>query len=111
MGFGIDRENEVVAVRGALDIATAPQLRAALSEAIETHPGLTLIVDLEGVEFIDSAGLGMLVGGRRRAQAHGGDIVLVSTARNVGRVLEITGLTRIFAIYDSVEAARGDNAP
>jgi anti-anti-sigma regulatory factor len=39
MSFGIDRENEVIAVRGRLDIATAPRLRAALSEAIETHPG------------------------------------------------------------------------
>jgi anti-sigma B factor antagonist len=105
--FRIDREETVIAVRGELDIATAPQLRAALIEAIDTHPGEELIVDLNGVEFIDSAGLGMLVGGRRRARERRGDLILVSTGRIVGNVLKLTGLDRVFDVHESVEGARG----
>ena len=92
MPLAIERKDiedtAVIAVRGELDIATAPELRAALMQAIEQHPGARLIADLEGLEFIDSAGLGILVGGRKRARTTGGDLVLVSTGRNVGRTLE-----------------------
>ena len=96
MPFVVQRDERVVAVRGELDIGTAPELRAALMEAIDQYPGERLIADLEGLEFIDSAGLGILIGGRKRAQAEGGDLVLVDTGRNVARILELTGLTRVF---------------
>ncbi|MDA0169529.1 STAS domain-containing protein [Solirubrobacter taibaiensis] len=105
MAFAVQRQDAVIAVRGELDIATAPELRAALAEAIHTLPGTRLIADLEGLEFIDSAGLGILIGGRKRAQAQGGDLVLVSTGRNISRALELTGLTRVFAVYSSIPAA------
>jgi anti-sigma B factor antagonist len=107
LAFGVERQDTVVAVRGELDINTAPELRAALMEAIEAHPGARLIVDLEGLEFVDSAGLGILIGGRKRAQAGGGDLVLVSTGRNVRRLLELTGLMRVFDVYTSVADAAG----
>jgi anti-sigma B factor antagonist len=110
MSFGVQREETVVAVRGELDIGTAPELRAALMDAIEQHPGERLIADLEGLEFIDSAGLGILIGGRKRAQAAGGDLVLVSTGRNVRKILEVTGLTRVFEIHSSLETARDAEA-
>jgi anti-sigma B factor antagonist len=108
MSFSVQRDGTVVAMRGELDIGTAPELRATLMEAIEQHPGERLIADLEGLEFIDSAGLGILIGGRKRAQAEGGDLVLVSTGRNVAKILELTGLTRVFEIHPSVAAARGE---
>ncbi len=88
----------VVAVHGELDLDGAPDLRGALMEAIDEHPGRTVIVDLEGVDFIDSAGLGVLLGGQQRARGANGDLVLVATGRNVLRVLELTGLTRVFEI-------------
>jgi anti-sigma B factor antagonist len=95
----------VVAVHGELDLDTAPELRAALIEAIDEHPGRPLIVDLEGIDFIDSAGLGVLVGGLKHARDREGDLMLVVTAQNVLRVLELTGLTRAFEIHSSREAA------
>lgn len=115
MAFAVQRQDAggmaVVAVRGELDISTAPQLRAALIEAIEAHPGACIVADLEGLEFVDSAGLGILVGGRRRAQAGDGDLVLVSTGRNVGRILELTGLLQVFEVYASVSAASSRSSP
>ena len=97
----------VVAVHGELDVDGAPELRRALIEAIDEHPGLAVIVDLEGVDFIDSAGLGVLVGGRSRAKDVDGDLVLVATGHTVTRVLELTGLTRVFDIHPSRAAALG----
>jgi anti-sigma B factor antagonist len=95
----------VVTVHGELDLETAPELRRALIEAIDDHPGSPLVVDLEGVDFIDSAGLGVLVGGLKRARDRGGDVLLVATGQNVVRVLELTGLTRAFEIHPSRAAA------
>ena len=95
----------VVAVHGELDVEGAPSLRLALVEAIGEGPAPRVVVDLEGVDFIDSAGLGVLVGGLKRARSHDGDLVVVATGRSVTRVLELTGLTRVFEIHPSRAAA------
>ncbi len=95
----------VVAVRGEIDLEGAPELRLALIEAIDENPGRRVVVDLEGVDFLDSAGLGVLVGGLKRARSNDGDLALVATGRSVLKVLELTGLTRVFAIHASRAAA------
>jgi anti-sigma B factor antagonist len=99
----------VVAVHGELDLTGAPDLRRAVGEAIDGNPGRQVVVDLEGVDFIDSAGLGVLADGLQRARAGNGDLVLVATGRSVVRALELTGLTRVFQIHPSrAVALRGD---
>ena len=97
----------MLAVHGELDIDGAPSLRRALIEAIDNNAGRQLVVDLEGVDFIDSAGLGVLVGGLKHARTREGDLVLVATGRSVIKVLELTGLTRVFEIHPSRAAALG----
>ena len=94
-------------VRGDLDLDTGPGLRQALADAIRENQGRRIVVDLEGVDFIDSAGLGVLVAGRERARGEDGDLVLVATGRSVLKVLELTGLNRVFEIHASRTAARG----
>ena len=100
-------EVPVLAVHGQLDFDSAPNLRLALVEAIDENPEQRVVVDLEGVDFIDSAGLGVLVGGLKRARSYHGQLVLVATGRSVIRVLELTGLTRVFEIHPSRAAALG----
>ena len=103
MGVQIGREQEgdavVVAVRGDLDLDGGEDLRAALRAAIDEEPGRRIVVDLEGVDFMDSAGLGVLLGGRERARNGDGDLVVVATGRSVLRVLTLTGLDRVFEIF------------
>jgi anti-sigma B factor antagonist len=97
----------VLAVHGELDFDGAPSLRLGLIEAIDESLGRRVVVDLEGVDFIDSAGLGVLVGGLKRAKDREGELVLVATGQSVIRVLELTGLTRVFDIHSSRAAALG----
>ena len=97
----------VVAVRGDLDLDGGEDVREVLRRAIDEDPGRRIVVDLEGVDFMDSAGVGVLVGGRERARGNDGDLVLVVTGRSVLRVLALTGLDRVFEIFSGRREALG----
>ena len=94
----------VIAVGGEIDVYTAPKLREKLISLVEAG-SYQLIVDMEGVEFLDSTGLGVLVGGLKRVRAHDGWIDLVCTQSRILRIFRITGLNKVFSIYDTVAEA------
>src|SRR6202035_5970196 len=94
----------VLAVNGEVDVYSAPRLRERLVDLV-SQGHRQIVVDLEGVDFLDSTGLGVLVGGLKRLRSHEGDLTLVCTQHRILKVFEITGLTKVFAIHDSVEAA------
>jgi anti-sigma B factor antagonist len=96
----------VLTVRGEVDVYTAPKLREKLVELV-AQGRHTIVVDLEAVDFLDSTGLGVLVGGLKRVRSHDGDLILVCTHQRILKVFEITGLTKVFTIHDSVDAAVG----
>ena len=94
----------VARVAGDLDLTTAPRLREQLVQVIvEGQP--RLVVDLQAVDFVDSTGLGVLVGLLKRARSQGGDLRLVSTRSGLTKILEMTALDRAFPLADSVDAA------
>lgn len=99
----------VLAVQGEVDVYTAPQFREQLIQLVDQGQR-KIVVDLEGVEFLDSSGLGVLVGGLKRVRTHDGDLTLVCPQRRLLKLLEITGLTTVFSIYDSVDAAVSGNS-
>jgi anti-sigma B factor antagonist len=102
-----DGDAMVYRLRGSLDLATAPSLRAALIEA--ANAGMhDIVVDLTNVEFLDSTGLGALIGGHRRALEHGGRVRLIVHDGAIQRLLTITGLMSIFAVYGTLDAALND---
>ena len=109
LGLDVSEQNgfTVLAVRGEVDVYTAPRLREKLVELV-TQGKHQIVVDLEGVEFLDSTGLGVLVGGLKRVRSHEGDLALVCTQHRILKVFEITGLTKVFSIHDSVEDAVKD---
>ncbi len=105
--LNVDSEDHgftVIAVGGEIDVYTAPKLREKLISLVESG-SYQLIVDMEGVEFLDSTGLGVLVGGLKRVRAHDGWIDLVCTQSRILRIFRITGLNKVFSIYDSVAEA------
>jgi anti-sigma B factor antagonist len=91
-----DDRTRVLVLRGDLDAATASQLRECLVEVIDE--GARVVIDMEALDFLDSAGLGILVGGLKRARTHGGELELVCSSSAVLKPIEITGLDRVFTI-------------
>lgn len=94
----------VVEVRGEVDVYTAAVLREKLVEIIDGGAD-QVVVDLRGVDFLDSSGLGVLVGGMKRLRMGGGDMSLVCDNQKLLKIFRITALDRVFALHDTVEAA------
>lgn len=97
------------ALGGSLDIATSPTLRAALIEAADRNEH-EIVVDLVHLEFLDSTGLGALIGAHKRASENGGSVRLVAAEGQILRLLRITGLLDVFAVYPTIDAALHDGA-
>ncbi len=94
----------VMQVVGEIDVATAPRLREQLIKLVNEER-FRIVVDLEEVDFIDSTGLGVLIGARKRVRTHDGDVKLVCTEPRIVKVFEITGLDQVFQIHSSVSDA------
>lgn len=95
-----------IAVRGRLNMVTAAQLRSAIESAIlDNRPRVA--IDVSGVVFLDSSGLGALIAGLKSARAAGGDVRLVRPPEQVQLVLELTNMGGILQSFENVEAAYG----
>jgi anti-anti-sigma factor len=106
MDVEVDRApaRAVVTVRGEVDLASAPSLKATLDPLVE--PGTGLVVDMSDVTFCDSSGLSVLVQCRELASDSGADpLRLVITRPSITRVFDVTGLDQVFEIYASLDDA------
>jgi anti-sigma B factor antagonist len=102
-------DSAVLEVGGEIDVYTAPKLREKLIELV-SDGSYHLVVDLEKVEFLDSTGLGVLVGGLKRVRSHDGSLRLVCTQDKILKIFRITGLTKVFSIHPTVQAALAEPA-
>ena len=91
----------IVAVGGEIDVYTAPKLRDQITELV-SDGAYNIVIDLEAVEFLDSTGLGVLVGGLKKVRAHDGSLELVCTLERLLKIFRITGLAKVFVIHDSL---------
>jgi anti-sigma B factor antagonist len=101
----VDGDTTTLTVVGEVDLATSPDLRERLA-ALENTGVRDLVLDMAGVNFCDSTGLGVLVGARKRFKAHGGGMTLVNVQDSVRRVFELTGLIDTFGIDHTVDPMR-----
>jgi len=90
----------IVSVGGEIDVYTAPKLRDQISDLV-TSGKTSLIVDLEGVDFLDSTGLGVLVGGLKKVRAQDGTMSLICSQDRLLKIFRITGLAKVFTIHAS----------
>lgn len=100
----------VVVIAGEIDVYTAPRLRDQITDLVGDGV-YDLIIDMEGVEFLDSTGLGVLVGGLKKVRAHSGSMQLVCTQERLLKIFRITGLAKVFAIHASVEECGPGHTP
>jgi anti-sigma B factor antagonist len=99
----------VVTLPGELDIADAASVAAALAAVAARHP--EMVVDLAGLEFIDSSGVAALARGRKHARHAGGDLLLAAPRQQVLRVLTLTRLIDVFPVHASVDEAASSAGP
>lgn len=96
-------KDTVVAVTGELDVFTAPQLESALQDLVNGgRPDI--VVDLSGVEFLDSTGLGVMVKALKWAREAGGGLRVVATQERITKVFTITGLDEVMQLSASVDS-------
>ena len=100
---------QVFELTGSLDIATSPTVRASLTESSERGDH-RLIVNLTNVDFLDSTGLGAIIGAQRRAKEFGGDVRLVVKEGQILRLLRITGLLKVLSVYSTLDDAVSDGS-
>ena len=100
----IDEERHVLAVRGEIDLFTAPELKQVLAESIEAGR-VRIIVDLTDTTFLDSTALGVLIGAVKRLRSREGALAIVNIDENIAKTFEITGLDQIFTIVPTREEA------
>jgi anti-sigma B factor antagonist len=102
-----DGDRTILEVGGEIDVYTAPKLRERLVDLIgEGH--YKIIIDMGKVEFLDSTGLGVLVGGLKRVRSHDGQLALVCHQERIYKIFRITGLTKVFPMYDTIDEALAD---
>jgi anti-sigma B factor antagonist len=94
----------ILAVTGELELATAPQLRQRVVGLVGDGD-TRIILDLAGVDFVDSVGLGVVVAALKRVRSRGGDVVVAGAAPRVREVFEITRLDEIVALFPDVDDA------
>lgn len=99
-----DNGVSVVSVSGRLNMVTAPRVREAIQTAVENNQP-HVAVDLSGVVFLDSSGLGALIAGLKTAREAGGDVRLVNPTEQVQLVLELTNMGTVLKTFDDVESA------
>ncbi len=93
---------------GEIDMATAPRFRQRLLSVVGAG-AQNVVIDLTGVDFIDSTGFGVLLGAAKRVRSGGGEIRLVVVGARLTELIELTRLDRVMDVFDSVSAATDDS--
>ena len=90
----------LIGLSGEVDVYSAPKLRETIKDLVDEGK-YNIVVDLEKVAFLDSTGLGVLVGGLKRVKHHSGELGVICNQEKILRIFRITGLTKVFPIYRS----------
>lgn len=95
----------VVRLEGELDVCGANEFRAVVDEALAATGAKHILLNMQGVSFIDSSGLGAILGRYRQIAQLGGKILVVHLEPRVQRLFELAGLLKILTIYQSEDQA------
>lgn len=95
-----------ISVVGEVDVYTSPTLKSHIVDAVDDGC-VDLVIDLEGVGFIDSSGLGVLVSGLRRVKEQSGSMRIICTRDGILKIFRITGLDKVFPIFSNADDAEG----
>ena len=100
MPFILNSKNRTLTIKldGELDLVSAHEFRETVDRAMEEMMSKNLIIDLNKVTFIDSSGLGVILGRFRKIKANSGEMVIFGPTANIRRILELSGITNSIPI-------------
>jgi stage II sporulation protein AA (anti-sigma F factor antagonist) len=99
--FEVQKKTTLVRLRGELDLKTAGEFRTEVDNVMEKNSSDNLVINLQGVNFIDSSGLGVILGRYKKIIMRGGKFSIVGAPFQVRRILEMSGILRIASIYNT----------
>ncbi len=99
----------IITAAGEVDLYTAPRLQATFAELLRDG-AYHIVVDLGGVEFCDSTGMNVLLSALKRTRERNGSVSLVDPQPPVRKILRVTGLDTVFAVYEGIDEALADLA-
>lgn len=101
-GFELEGQALIATLQGELDLHTSPQFREEVTQYFAAHPNIKyLIINVKRLSFIDSSGLGVILGRYRELQERGGQLFFVQANPQVRRILKISGFEKISAFANS----------
>lgn len=97
----------ILQIKGELDLHTAEDLRSQIDDYLNQYDNIkNMIMDLHGIDFIDSSGLGVILGRYKLIKQRGGKLVIISSSYQVKRIFEVSGMLKIISIYETLEQAK-----
>lgn len=105
LDFQVDKKTLVVRVRGELDMVAADYFRREVDENMEKYCCDNIVLNLNGVNFIDSSGLGVILGRYKKLSMLGGKMAVVGAPPQVKRILELSGILRISRAFETENEA------
>mgnify|MGYP000880618725 CR=1 FL=1 len=100
--FEVQGQALITKLQGELDLHTSPEFKETLTDLLDTHPNVKhLIMHVKGLTFVDSSGLGVILGRYRELQERGGQLFFVQPNPQIKRVLQMSGFQKISEFADS----------
>ncbi len=101
----IKNKTLIVSLIGELDHHSAKEVKDMVEEVIKNRGVKNLIFDFSKLSFMDSSGIGVVIGRYKLITAMGGNVAIVSCSRNIDRLLKMSGITKLIATFDSLSSA------
>lgn len=103
--FSNEQNALVMEIEGEIDHRYATRIRREADRKIVTYPDKIFIIDLSRVSFMDSSGIGVIIGRYKLVKSFGSKVLIVSSDKTVGKILDMSGIKKIIDIYETLPDA------
>lgn len=103
--FSNEKDNLIMSICGEIDHRYSIRIRNEADKKIVTYPNKDFIIDLSDVTFMDSSGIGVIIGRYKLVTSFGSKVKIVSSNETLGKILEMSGIEKIIPVYKSLEEA------
>ena len=107
LDFNMQRDILIVTLKGELDHNSAEEVRVKIDDKIDMNEAKNIILDFSGVSFMDSSGIGAVMGRYKKISYRGGNLFISNVNKNVNKIFELAGLYKVIKKYNTIEEAEG----